>query len=139
MAIFDIYVAALNTPWVLATMPFIITFLVILLRFYIKTFREINRIRSVSRSPLLTHLGETINGTSTIRAFKLENDFINTNYKLLSTLTNVEFWGEALRSWFAIRIEFVSLFVLGFTSGFLVSKLFKHFILIIKIGLLSRH
>lgn len=127
MAIFDIYVAALNTPWIIATMPFIITFVIILLKFYIKTFREINRIRSVWRSPLLTHLGETINGSSTIRAFKLEEKFIKTNYQLLSTITNVEFWGEALRSWFAIRIEFVSLFVLGFTSAFLVSKTWSCF------------
>lgn len=121
MAIFDVYVAALNTPWVLATLPFIITFLFILLKFYIKTFREINRMRSVCRSPLLNHLGETINGSSTIRAFKLEENFMKTNYSLLCTITNVEFWGEALRSWFSIRIEFVSLFVLGFTSAFLVS------------------
>jgi len=113
-------VAALNTPWVLALLPFIILAMVILLKFYIKTFREVNRLGSISKSPLMNHLGETINGVTTIRSFGKDKDFIQKNYKTLNVVTNVGFWRESLRSWFAIRIEFVSLCLLGFTCGFLV-------------------
>ena len=117
---FDVYVAALNSPWVLATLPFVLLAMVILLRYYIKSFREVNRLGSVSHSPLMNHLGETINGVTTIRSFQKEDDFIKKNYESLNVVTNVGFWRESLRSWFAIRIEFVSLFLLGFTCGFLV-------------------
>mmetsp|Transcript_19102 Transcript_19102/g.18734 ORF Transcript_19102/g.18734 Transcript_19102/m.18734 type:complete len:705 (+) Transcript_19102:2007-4121(+) len=120
MVIFDIVVAALNTPFVLATLPFIIIAMVILLRYYIKSFREVNRLGSVSHSPMMNLLGETINGATTIRSFQKQNDFVKTNYKVLNVVTNVGFWRESLRSWFAIRIEFVSLFLLGFTSGFML-------------------
>lgn len=121
MAAFNIYVAALNTPWALITLPFVITAMVILLKYYIKSFREINRLSSVTRSPLMNHLGETIAGTTTIRSFHRENMFVQTNYSHLNVVTNVSFWRESLRSWFAIRIEFVSLFILAVTTGFLVS------------------
>jgi ATP-binding cassette subfamily C (CFTR/MRP) protein 1 len=120
MASFDIVVAGMNTPWALATIPIILIAMFILLKFYINTFREVSRLGSVTKSPLMNHLGETINGATTIRSFNKERSFIRTNYDLLNTNTNVSFWREGLRSWFAIRIEFVSLFLLAFTTGFLV-------------------
>lgn len=122
MVAFDLYVAALNTIWILATVPFVIIAMVFLLRYYIKSFREISRLGSVTHSPLMNHLGETISGATTIRSFEKEKPFITQNYKYLNIVTNVGFWRESLRSWFAIRIEFVSLFLLTFTSGFLVSR-----------------
>jgi len=120
MAAFNIYVAALNTPWILVTIPFVLTIMVVLLKFYIKSFREINRLGSVTHSPLMNHLGETISGATTIRSFEQQAPFIKANYVFLNVVTNIGFWRESLRSWFAIRIEFVSLFILAFTSGFLV-------------------
>lgn len=120
MAAFNIYVAALNTPWILATIPFVLAAMIILLKFYIKSFREINRLGSVTHSPLMNHLGETISGATTIRSFEKQKQFIEANYNFLNVSTNVSFWRESLRSWFAIRIEFVSLFILAFTAGFLV-------------------
>lgn len=134
MASFDVYIAALNVPWVLVTIPFILLAMVILLRFYIKSFREINRLGSTTRSPLMNHLGETINGTTTIRSFGNQQAAIKYNYEHLNVVTNVGFWRESLRSWFAIRIEFVSLFLLGFTSGFLVS-----FLSITNTAILQKH
>jgi len=68
----------------------------------------------------MTHLGETINGSTTIRTFHIQDSFIKTNYEYLASITNVGFWSESLRSWFAIRIEFISLSLLAFTSGFLI-------------------
>lgn len=121
MCTFDIYVAALNTPWILVLIPFVALALLLLLRYYIKTFREISRLSSVTHSPLMIHLGETINGAGTIRAFKKGDIFVDCNNKFLNTITNVGFWRESLRSWFAIRIEFISLTILAFTCGFLIS------------------
>jgi ABC-type multidrug transport system fused ATPase/permease subunit len=128
MAAFNIYVAALNTPWILATIPFVLTAMIILLKFYIKSFREVNRLGSVTHSPLMNHLGETISGATTIRSFVKQKQFIEANYNYLNVATNVSFWRESLRSWFAIRIEFVSLFILAFTSGFLVRIAFSKII-----------
>ena len=40
------------------------------------SIKESVRIQSTTKSPLLSYLGETINGASTIRAFNREDEFI---------------------------------------------------------------
>ena len=43
------------------------------------SIKETVRLNSTTRSPLLSFLGETIQGSSTIRAFKRNDEFIKVN------------------------------------------------------------
>ena len=49
-------------------------------RVYVATSRQLKRIESVSRSPIFNNFFETINGSSTIRAFGQQQRLIRDNY-----------------------------------------------------------
>jgi len=109
--------------WVLTIVPFVIWILVLWSRYYIKTYRELSRLQNVTGSPLISHLGETMNGLSTIRAFKKEKSFIDKNIEILNAKLNISFWKESLKSWFGLRIILACSTIFLFTGVFWVSNL----------------
>ena len=56
-------------------LPFTIIFYLIQ-KFYVTTSRQLKRLESNTRSPIYSHFGETLTGSSTIRAFNMEDSFI---------------------------------------------------------------
>ena len=72
-------------------------------------------------SPLLSHLGETLNGVSTIRAFRKEQDFIDKNIENLNAKLNITFWTEAMECWFQIRTIMICTLIFAFTGIFVVN------------------
>jgi ABC-type multidrug transport system fused ATPase/permease subunit len=45
-------------------------------RYYVTSTRQIKRLEAISKSPIFSHFGETLNGISTIRAFGAQKRFI---------------------------------------------------------------
>ncbi|ETP15532.1 hypothetical protein F441_09733 [Phytophthora nicotianae CJ01A1] len=76
-------------------------------RYFIKTSRELQRLDSISRSPIFTLLSETLDGLSTIRAFGVENSFIEHNNYLLDNNQRAYFLNFTINCWLALRLEFV--------------------------------
>ena len=64
-----IIVIAMAKWEMLIIVPFMFAYLMYIFKFTIGSYREMHRLMSVMRSPILTHLGESISGNSTIRAF----------------------------------------------------------------------
>ena len=77
-----------------------------------KTYRELNRIWSVTHSPVLVQLSETLSGSSIIRNFSKEREFIEENYRKMNVAMNAEFWKDSVRRWFTIRIGLVGRLVI---------------------------
>ena len=70
-----------------------------------KTYRDLTRLGSVTHSPVMTHLSETLSGATTIRNFGKEEDFIKAFYEKIKFNMNAEFWKTAVRRWFSVRLE----------------------------------
>ncbi|GMF24437.1 unnamed protein product [Phytophthora lilii] len=76
-------------------------------RYFIKTSRELQRLDSISRSPIFALLSETLDGLSTIRAFGVESNFIGHNNYLLDKNQRAYFLNFTINCWLALRLEFV--------------------------------
>lgn len=63
----SVFLAAIVSLWSLLCLPFVIAAGVVLIKFYIRSFREMTRIETVTNSPILSNFGETLSGTTTIR------------------------------------------------------------------------
>jgi ABC-type multidrug transport system fused ATPase/permease subunit len=56
-------------PWIALVYPFMTLIILFLFKITISANKEVNRIESLTKSPLLSYLTESISGNSTIRAF----------------------------------------------------------------------
>ena len=84
-----ILVPTVTNPWLLIVVVPLIVFVVYLARYYLKTSRELKRLESVYRSPIFSHISETLDGLDTIRTRKRQPDFIDRfcRYVQLQTLS----------------------------------------------------
>ena len=71
----------LLNPWILlAVIPSVIVALSVV-KFFLKSSRELKRLESICRSPVYSHFAETLNGLDTIRSRKREKDFTEALYR----------------------------------------------------------
>ncbi|KAJ2793881.1 hypothetical protein H4R20_006403 [Coemansia guatemalensis] len=83
---------------------------------YISASREIKRFESVTKSPIYTHFGETLNGVSTIRAYGHEKRFIEANYNKIDDNAQPKIYMTAANRWLGIRVDLTGAFV-SFLAG----------------------
>ncbi|XP_061925145.1 ATP-binding cassette sub-family C member 4-like [Entelurus aequoreus] len=107
-----ILVSSIIIPWIL--IPFVPLFSVILClrRYFLQTSRDIKRLEATTRSPVFSHLSSSLQGLSTIRAFKVQEWFqqMFDDYQDLHS----EAWILFLTTsrWLAIRLDGIcSIFV----------------------------
>ena len=74
-------------------------------KIYVSTSRQLKRLESVSRSPIYSHFGETLNGASTIRAFHLQNKFILESEAKVDQNQVCYYPSIIANRWLAVRLE----------------------------------
>ncbi|CAD6992118.1 unnamed protein product [Ceratitis capitata] len=72
-----VLVISLVNVWNLATTALLAIIFYFLRSFYLQTSRDVKRIEAVTRSPIYSHLGASLSGLSTIRAFGAQKTLIN--------------------------------------------------------------
>eukprot|EP00026_Physarum_polycephalum_P000785 Phypoly_transcript_00786.p1 GENE.Phypoly_transcript_00786~~Phypoly_transcript_00786.p1 ORF type:complete len:1319 (+),score=220.66 Phypoly_transcript_00786:74-4030(+) len=75
-------------------------------RYYIASSRELQRLDSISISPVYSHFTETINGVVTIRAYKMLDDYKKIAHEKLDRNNFTTFPALHLNRWLSVRLEF---------------------------------
>lgn len=83
--------------------------------------RELVRIVSIQKSPIINLFGESIAGAATIRGFGQEKRFMKRNLYLLDCFSRPFFCSIAAIEWLCLRMELISTFVFAFCLVLLVS------------------
>lgn len=92
--------------FLVAAIPLVAIYLTIQ-RFYIPSCRDLQRLNSITKSPVLSHFGETLGGLSTIRAYHRQKAFLRKNYEVVDVNNNAFFNLQATILWMGIRLDFV--------------------------------
>ncbi|KAM0892637.1 hypothetical protein ACQ4PT_025627 [Festuca glaucescens] len=88
-------------------------------RYYLASAKELMRINGTTKSALANHLGESISGAITIRAFEEEDRFFDKNSDLVDKNAIPYFYNFAATEWLIQRLEIMSAAVLS-VSAFLM-------------------
>uniref|UniRef100_A0A8C5XFI1 Multidrug resistance-associated protein 1 n=1 Tax=Microcebus murinus TaxID=30608 RepID=A0A8C5XFI1_MICMU len=85
-------------------------------RYYMASSRQIRRLAGASRSPIISHLSETLSGVSTIRAFGHEHRFIQQNKEVVNE-NLVCFYNNVISNrWLSVRLEFLGNIMVFFAA-----------------------
>jgi len=84
--------------------------------YYIPTSRELQRLESVTRSPVFSHFGETLEGVSTIRAFRSEPLFVADSMDKLERNLRSYYANVSSNRWLALRLEGIGTCFVTFAS-----------------------
>ncbi|KAA8543430.1 hypothetical protein F0562_021075 [Nyssa sinensis] len=90
-------------------------------KYYMASSRELVRIVSIQKSPIIHLFGESIAGATTIRGFGQEKRFMKRNLYLLDCFSRPFFCSIAAIEWLCLRMELLSTFVFAFCMVLLVS------------------
>ncbi|KAK7086872.1 Canalicular multispecific organic anion transporter 1 [Halocaridina rubra] len=89
-------------------------------KLYVASSRQLKRIESVSRSPIYSHFQETIQGSSTIRAYNKQHEFITESDKKVDFNQICNYPSVMANRWLAIRLEFIGNVMTFFAALFAV-------------------
>jgi ABC-type multidrug transport system fused ATPase/permease subunit len=101
----SIFIICLINPSIVFLLLVLVPVVWWIIRFYQRSCRQIKRLESIVRSPVYALFSTSLNGVSTIRAFKAENSFIQLVSDRIDVNTSAYICEQAASQWFALRLS----------------------------------
>lgn len=95
-------------PWFAIAVPFLVCAFMFFASLYSASTREIKRLEAVQRSVVYNNFNETLNGMSTIKAFKAEGRFVERNDYLLNRMNEAYFLSIATQRWLCVHLDTIA-------------------------------
>lgn len=92
-------------------------------KYYVAIQRELKRLVSISRSPIFAHLGESLAGVDTIRAFGQQERFTMTNDANINFNMRSLFMLRSVNRWLSVRLLTLGNMVIWISSTMLILQL----------------
>ncbi|PNT65236.1 hypothetical protein BRADI_4g39174v3 [Brachypodium distachyon] len=90
-------------------------------QYYVDGARELQRLNGVQEAPLIQHIAETIAGTTIIRTFYKEGQFISSTNHLIDSLSRPTLCSTATMEWLSFRLDILSSIIFSFALTLLVT------------------
>nr|WEG20082.1 ABCC4 [Lemna turionifera] len=120
MNVFSILVITCLVAW--PTIVIIIPLAVLnfwLRGYYLASSRELTRLDSITKAPVIHHFSESVSGVTTIRCFMKEESFSKENLSRVDSNLRMDFHNNGSNEWLGFRLEFIGSIVFCF-SAFLI-------------------
>ncbi|KAL5004806.1 hypothetical protein ScPMuIL_018262 [Solemya velum] len=104
------------SPWFLIALVPLLVFFLILNIIFTSGVRELKRVDANTRSPLLSHVTASVQGISTIHAYRKSKDFLKQYFKLLDKNTVPFMLFYCSNRWLAVRLDLISNVVIAVTG-----------------------
>ncbi|EDV26683.1 uncharacterized protein TRIADDRAFT_22330, partial [Trichoplax adhaerens] len=99
---------AIFNPWVLIPAAIIMIIFVIIRKYYVSLSREVTRLEAVASSPIYGHISSTLHGLTTIRAFNLQDRFMEQFMIYQDNHTRPAVINIALTRWCGYHLDILS-------------------------------
>ena len=109
-----VFVCSIYEKECLFFLPIFIVLCWLLYRFYINCSRELNRIEGVLNSPILNLVNETIPGTATIRAYDLQNKYIEIFQNKIDEHYKLLYYINGTGQWYLLCLNLLSMLFLAY-------------------------
>ena len=100
-------IVCVATKWFTVALPPILILYLSIQRFYIPACRELQRIESITRSPIYSGLGEGVSGVEAIRAYRVGGHFTMMANRLMEKNADAYVTQRLVALWLAIRLRLI--------------------------------
>ncbi|XP_010545031.1 PREDICTED: ABC transporter C family member 4-like [Tarenaya hassleriana] len=88
--------------------------------YYLASARELTRLDSITKAPVIHHFSESIAGVMTVRSFRKEDMFRKENVKRVNANLRMDFHNNGSNEWLGFRLELIGSWVLCISALFMI-------------------